>query len=127
MQFHERPREPGSHGTGERGLPRAGWPEEHDGGGRSQPHAVSQLGMGQGSDDPTLQEFLGRREPFHLLPEARRGEMPAVALYDLELLGHHGGSPHVEVESVYQLETLVRERDLPDLTRLHQGQHAQGP
>ena len=34
--------------------------------------------------------------------------------------------PGVEVESVNPLEPLVCERDLPNLTRLDQSQHAQG-
>ena len=126
MQLDERPGESGRHGTGKRGLASAGWPEEHDRRRRSQPDAVRQLGMCQRSDDPALQELLGRRETLHLFPQADRREVAAVALHDLELLGHHGGSPDVEVESVDPVEPLVRERDLPDLTRLDQSQHAQG-
>ena len=82
--------------------------------------------MCERSDDPALQELLGRREAFHLFPQPRRREVAGVALDDFELLGHHGGRPDVEVEPVYSVEPLVCERDLPDLTWLDQSQHAQG-
>ncbi len=65
-------------------------------------------------------------KPFISSQSPAAGKWPAVALDDLELLGHHGGRPDVEVESVDSVEPLVREGDLPDLTRLDQSQHAQG-
>ena len=107
-------------------LPVPGGPKSMTVAGARSPTLSASSACAKRSDDPAFQELLGRREPLHLLPEARRREVPAVALDDLELLGHHGGSPDVEVESVDPLETLVREGDLPDLARLDQGEHAQG-
>ncbi len=124
MEFDERPGESRRHGTCERSLAGPGRSEEHDRRRCPQPDAVRQLGVRQRSDDAALQEVLGLREALHLLPKTSGREVPAEALDDLELLGHHGRSPDVEVESVHPIEALVCERDLPDLTRLDQGQHA---
>ena len=81
--------------------------------------------MCQRSDDPALQELLDCRETFYLFPQAHCREVAAVALYYLELLGHHRSRPDVEVEPVNSVEPLVRERDFPDLIRLDQSQHPQ--
>ena len=105
-------------------LPVPGGPKSMTAAGARSPTLSASSAVCQRSDDPALQELLGRREALHLLPKTRGREVSAEALHDLELLGHHGRSPDVEVESVHPIEPLVRERDLPDLTRLDQGQHA---
>ena len=124
MQLHEGPREPRGDGAGERRLPGSRGPEQHDRGRRAQPGAISELGVRERRNDATVEQLLRGREPLHVLPQPRRGELTAVPLDDRQLLGHHGGGPHEEVQAVEPFEALVGERHLADLARSHESQHA---
>ena len=107
-------------------FPVPGGPNNKTAAGGRKPTRSARPGWAKGSTIGALEQLLGGGEPLHVLPEPGAGERAAVALDDLELLGHHRGGPDEQVKPVGPFEPLVGERHLAHLARFDQGEQAVG-